>query len=58
MVKLTKVERDQDAALEIFIHRLVYNKIATYEELFSQLGDKQCLDLRQTKMDFNKEVKK
>lgn len=49
-VKLSKVERDQDKALEMFIHRIVFAQIATYEQLFACLGSRQCLELRQENM--------
>lgn len=49
-LKLTKVERDQDAVLETFIHRLAVNKIASYEDCFSQLGSRQCMEMRQSYM--------
>jgi hypothetical protein len=52
-VKLTKTERDVDAALELFIHRLVYAGKVTYDDCFSQLTSRQCLDLRQAKMNFD-----
>lgn len=56
-LKLTKIERDQDQALELFIHRLVYNKVASYDDLFAQLGSRQCLELRQSKAKFDGKTK-
>lgn len=56
--KLTKIERDQDNALEIFIHRLVGAGVCSYSEAIACLGSRQCLEMRQSKLKFDENVSK
>lgn len=43
-----------DQSLEMFIHRLVFNKIVTYDQAFSCLQTHECAELRQAKLNFDK----
>lgn len=45
-IKLTKIERDQDTALETFIHRLVFLNLISYDNAFSALNHRQCIDMK------------
>lgn len=43
-----------DMEMEMLIHRLVFNKVASYDQLFACLESHQCLGLRQAKLEFDK----
>jgi hypothetical protein len=45
-VKLTKLEREIDAALELYIHRLVVSGVTTYETAFKSLDERQCIGMK------------
>jgi hypothetical protein len=47
-MKITAKEREADAVLENFIHRLVMARKMTYKECFEHLGERQCTGMKES----------